>query len=103
MAFYLQIPGIKGSTTDSQHKDWISVHDINFHAANNASVKVGHVTDRISHIPSVSNFILSKLADVASPKLLEASLSGKVFNKVIIIFVIALQSLMYNTHYIKPL
>ena len=84
MAFYVKLPGVTGSATDSQHKDWIGVHDINFHAANHASVKVGHVSDRVTNIPTVSNFVLSKLADVASPKLLEASLSGKVFDKVVI-------------------
>jgi len=84
MAFYLQIPGVKGAVTDSQHKGWIAVHDINFNAANHASVKPGHVTDRITSIPVVSNFVMSKLADVSSPKLLEASLGGKVFDKVVI-------------------
>jgi type VI secretion system Hcp family effector len=84
MAFYLQIPSITGSVTDSQHKGWIGVHDIHFHTANHASVKPGHTSDRITSIPAVSNFVLSKLTDVASPKILEASLSGKVFDKVVI-------------------
>lgn len=84
MAFYLQIPGIKGSVTDSQHKDWIAIHDINFNTANHVSVKPGHVDDRYAGIPSLSDFVLSKLADVSSPKLLEASLGGKVFDKVMI-------------------
>lgn len=86
MAFYLQIPGIKGSVTDSQHKDWIAIHDVHFNTGNYVSVKPGHVNDRYTGIPSLSDFVLSKLADISSPKLLEASLGGKVFDKVVIHF-----------------
>jgi type VI secretion system secreted protein Hcp len=84
MAFYLQIPGDEGAVTDSQHKGWIGIHDINFHTANNASVKPGHVSDRNTGIPAISNFVLTKLIDASSPKILEASLSGKVFDKVVV-------------------
>lgn len=84
MAFYLQIPGIKGSVTDSQHKEWIAIHNVSFNTASYVSVKPGHVNDRSGSIPSVSDFVLTKLADISSPKLLGANLGGKVFDKVII-------------------
>jgi len=84
MAFYLQIPGINGAVTDSQHKGWIAVHNINFDTSNHASVTPGHADDRYTAIPSLSDFIFTKLADVSSPKLLSASLGGKVYDKVVI-------------------
>jgi len=84
MAFYLQIPGINGAVTDSQHKNWIGVHSINFKVDNHASTTPGSADDRIGAIPYISDFTLTKLVDIASPKLLEASLGGKVFDKVVI-------------------
>jgi type VI secretion system secreted protein Hcp len=84
MAFYLQIPGIKGSATDSQHKEWIGFHALHFNTFTSVHVSPGQVHNRSSSKPSISHFVLSKLADNASPKLLEANLGGKVFSKVVI-------------------
>jgi type VI secretion system secreted protein Hcp len=83
MAFYLQIPGIKGAATDSQHKDWIAVHNVNFQVDQKVSVRPGHVDNRFGSIPAISDFTFTKLADVASPKVLEASLGGMVYDKVV--------------------
>lgn len=84
MAFYLQIPNIKGSVTDSQHKNWIGIHHLNFVVDNSAFVRPGCVHDRISTIPHISDFTMTKNVDIASPKILEASLGGKVFDKVVV-------------------
>jgi len=83
MAFYLQISGIKGAASDSKHKDWITVHNVNFQVDQAVSVRPGHVDDRYGSIPEISDFTFTKLADISSPKILEASLGGKVYDKVV--------------------
>ena len=39
--------------------------------------------NRFGSIPDISDFTFTKLVDIASPKLLEASLGGKVYDKVV--------------------
>lgn len=83
MAFYLQIPGVKGAVTDSQHKEWIALHNVNFQVENHVTVKPGNAADRCGSVPSISDFTFTKLADVSSPKILESSLCAKVYDKVV--------------------
>lgn len=84
MAFYLQIPGIKGSATDSQHKDWIGIQDLHFQTSTYVHVTPGQVSERFSSKPSLSDFVLTKKTDISSPKLFGANVGGKVFDKVLI-------------------
>lgn len=78
---YLQIDGIKGESTDDKHKDWIECLSVNFGVLQpksaTASTGGGHTAERCEH----KEIILSKLADLATPLLLQNSSSGKTIAK----------------------
>ena len=78
---YLQIDGIKGESTDSTHKDWIECKSVNWHVLQpksaTASTGGGHTAERTEH----KDIVISKLADLATPLLLQNCSSGKTISK----------------------
>ena len=78
---YLQIDGIKGESTDSAHKDWIECKSVNWHVLQpksaTASTAGGSTAERTEH----KDIIISKLADLATPLLLQNCSSGKTIPK----------------------
>ena len=78
---YLQIDGIKGESTDETHKDWIEVSSVNFGVLQprsaTASSAGGHTSERCEH----EDIVFSKLADLATPLLLEQCSMGKTIPK----------------------
>ena len=74
---YMQIDGLKGECTDSDHKDWIELlsynHSISQPASATATSAGGGTTARCQH----SDFSITKYIDLASPKLYEMCSSGK--------------------------
>jgi type VI secretion system secreted protein Hcp len=78
---YLQIDGIKGESTDDKHKDWIEVSNV-FYAVNqpraeSMSTAGGHTSGRAELYP----LTFKKLADIASPVLLQTCATGKTIPK----------------------
>ncbi|MFA5985461.1 MAG: type VI secretion system tube protein Hcp [Methylococcaceae bacterium] len=78
---YLQIDGIKGESDDSTHKDWIECTSVKWEVLQpksaTASTGGGHTAERCEH----KDIMLTKLADLATPLLLQNSSSGKTFPK----------------------
>ncbi len=78
---YLQIDGIKGESTDDKHKDWIECKSVNWSVEQpksaTASTGGGHTAERCEH----KDIVLSKLADLASPILLQTCSAGKTIPK----------------------
>jgi type VI secretion system secreted protein Hcp len=74
---YLQIDGIKGESTDNAHKDWIECQSVNFGVLQprsaTASSSGGHTAERCEH----KDIVITKLADLATPLLLEQCSMGK--------------------------
>lgn len=74
---YLQIDGLKGESTDSEHKDWIEVlsfnHSITQPSSASANSAGGGTTGRCQH----QDYSITKFVDLASPKLYELACSGK--------------------------
>jgi type VI secretion system secreted protein Hcp len=79
---YLQIDGLKGESTDTDHKDWIEIHSFNHSISQPASATAnsagGATTGRSQH----SDYSITKLVDLASPKLYEMCSSGKAIKKI---------------------
>jgi type VI secretion system secreted protein Hcp len=79
---YLQIDGLKGESTDADHKDWIEIHSYNHSISQPASATAnsagGGTTGRSQH----SDYSITKYVDLASPKLYEMCSSGKHIKKV---------------------
>jgi len=78
---YLQIDGIKGESMDSGHQDWIEIHSASMGVKQpksaTASTAGGHTAERCEH----KTIALSKLADLASPILMQYCSMGKTIPK----------------------
>jgi len=78
---YLQIDGIKGESADNAHKDWIECKGVQWEVLQpksaTASTGGGHTAERTEH----KDIVVSKLADLATPILLQTCSSGKTIPK----------------------
>ncbi|MET0208020.1 MAG: type VI secretion system tube protein Hcp [Burkholderiaceae bacterium] len=78
---YLQIDGIKGESMDDKHKDWIECTSVAWGVSQprsaTASTGGGHTAERCEH----EEIMISKLADLSSPVLLQTCSSGKTIPK----------------------
>ena len=78
---YLQIDGIKGESQDSGHQGWIELTSAQWGVVQprsaTASTGGGHTAERCEH----RALSLSKLADLASPVLMQACSAGKTIPK----------------------
>lgn len=74
---YLQIDGIKGESQDSAHQGWIEISSAHWGVVQprsaTASTGGGHTAERCEH----HTLSLSKLADLASPILMQTCSMGK--------------------------
>lgn len=76
MAIYMKFGSIKGSVTATGFKEWIEVHSFQWGVGRGISTPVGSAKDREASAPSVSEVVVTKVADIASHKLLEEALFG---------------------------
>lgn len=78
---YLQIDGIKGESTDSAHQGWIEVSSTHWGVAqprtNTVSTAGGHTAGHSDH----RTLSFTKLADLASPILMQHCSMGKTISK----------------------
>lgn len=78
---YIQIDGIKGESSDTVHKDWIECKSVQWEVIQpksaTASTGGGHTAERCQH----KDIVITKLADLASPLLLQNCSSGKTIAK----------------------
>ncbi|MCG2584200.1 type VI secretion system tube protein Hcp [Massilia sp. TS11] len=74
---YLQIDGIKGESADDRHRDWIECQSVHWSVSQprsaTASTSGGHTAERCEH----SEIVITKMADLATPILLQTCSSGK--------------------------
>ena len=78
---YLYIEGIKGESADDRHKDWIECKSVNWGVEQpksaTASTGGGHTAERCEH----RDIVITKLADLSSPILLQTCSAGKTIPK----------------------
>jgi type VI secretion system secreted protein Hcp len=78
---YLSIDGIKGESADSTHRGWIECTSAQWGVRQprsaTASTGGGHTTERCEH----KSIALTKLADLASPVLLQNCSAGRTISK----------------------
>jgi type VI secretion system secreted protein Hcp len=78
---YLQIDGIKGESMDDKHKDWIECKSVQFSVMQpksaTSSTGGGHTAERVE----MSDISITKLADLATPILLQTCAAGKTIPK----------------------
>ncbi len=78
---YLQIDGIKGESGDDKHRDWIECTSAQWGVTQprsaTASTGGGHTAERCEF----QDIVITKLADLASPILMQTCASGKTIPK----------------------
>lgn len=78
---YLRVDGIKGESTDSDHQGWIEISSAHFGVVQprsaTASTGGGHTAERCEH----RTISLTKLADLASPILMQTCSTGRTIPK----------------------
>jgi type VI secretion system secreted protein Hcp len=83
---YLQIDGIKGESGDDKHRDWIECKSVGWEVTQpksaTASTGGGHTAERAE----LSEITISKLADLATPVLLQTCAAGKTIPKAVFHF-----------------
>ena len=83
MAIYMDFDGVKGDVTTADYKGWIELNSFQFGVSRAVSSGAGGAT-RESSAPSISEIVVSKYLDSASPKLYQDSLAGAFDTKVTI-------------------
>jgi type VI secretion system secreted protein Hcp len=77
MPIYMNYTNIPGDATAEGHQKWIELNSFQWGVGRGISSPVGGSSDREASAPSVSEIVVTKATDVASPKLLDASLQGE--------------------------
>ena len=86
MALYMKYGDIKGAVTTDGFEDWIELNSFQWGASRHIGTAARGSTTREHSEPSLSEITVTKLSDVASPKLFLDSVAGKLDNKVTIKF-----------------
>ena len=82
MAIYLKYEGIDGEATHDTHKKWIDVASLQFGTGRGISTPTGSTANREASEPNISEVVVTKMLDGASPKLFTESVTGAVGKKV---------------------
>lgn len=77
MAIYMQIEGIKGNVEADGHADWIECNSLQWGVGRAISSKVGTAKDREASAPSISEVVVTKEMDKATPYLFTEACVGK--------------------------
>jgi type VI secretion system secreted protein Hcp len=86
MAIYMKFGSIKGPVTTEGFKDWIELLSFQWGVGRAIGTAARSATSREHSEPSISEVVVTKRTDVASPKLLLDSVAGKLDSKVEIKF-----------------
>ena len=77
MPIYMKYNNIPGDATAEGHEKWIELNSFQWGVGRGISSPTGASADRESSAPSISEIVVTKHTDVASPKLLDESLQGE--------------------------
>jgi type VI secretion system secreted protein Hcp len=76
MAIYLKYDGIDGEATHQDHQKWIDIQSLQFGFGRAISTPTGAAGNREASQPSVSEVVVTKMMDAASPKLFTEAVTG---------------------------
>ena len=86
MALYMKYGNIKGAVTTEGFKDWIELNSFQWGVSRQIGTAARGSTTREHSEPNLSEVTVTKLSDVATPKLFLDAVAGKLDNKVSIKF-----------------
>ena len=81
MAIYMKFGDIKGQVQTEGFKDWIELQSMQYGVSRNTSSGAGGAGREGAH-PHISDIVITKNFDVASPKLYQDSVAGAFHSKV---------------------
>ena len=81
MAIYMKFGDIKGQVTTEGFKDWIELNSFQYGVNRNVSTGAGGAGREGAH-PHISDIVVTKEFDVASPKLYQDAVAGAFSTKV---------------------
>ncbi len=76
MPIYMKYDGIDGNVTAKGYEKWIELQSAQLGSGRGISTPTGGAANREASAPSVSEVVVTKQMDVASPKLFEEGLIG---------------------------
>lgn len=74
---YMKMPGINGDVTEKNHTQWIKLSHLDFHVNRHLSADPGHIANRESTRPAISELTIEKSLDSASSLLFGEACTGK--------------------------
>ena len=77
MTIYMNDDGVTGDVTAGGHEKWIELNSFQWGVGRGISSPTGASADRESSAPSVSEIVVTKSTDLASPKLLNEAYQGE--------------------------
>jgi type VI secretion system secreted protein Hcp len=86
MAIYMKYGDVKGGVTTDGFKDWIELNSFHWGASRSIGTAARGSTSREHSEPNLSEVTVTKVGDIATPKLFLDSVAGKLDNKVTIKF-----------------
>jgi type VI secretion system secreted protein Hcp len=81
---FLFIADVKGGAMDEKHRDWIEVSSFQWGSKRGVGSPMGGTSDRESSAPSVSEIVVTKVIDRASPLLSKCAATGCHYRSVIL-------------------
>ena len=82
MAIYMKYGDIKGPVTTDGFKNWIELSSVQLGAHRSIGTAARGSTSREHSEPTISEVLVTKLTDIASPKLFLDAVAGKLDTKV---------------------
>jgi len=82
MPIYMKFADVKGPVTTEGFKNWIELESMQLGTHRSIGTAARGSTSREHSEPSISEIVVTKRTDVASPKLFLDSVAGKLDNKV---------------------
>lgn len=76
MSIFMEHPEIKGEVADSQHRGWIDIDDVSFSTRRRITSDPATRNDRESANAEITDLMLSRRVDSATPYLFVASCCG---------------------------
>jgi type VI secretion system secreted protein Hcp len=83
-AAYLQMRGVTGGVTEPAHAGWIAISSFQWGVGRGITSPAGGSSDREGSTPSISNIVITKTTDSASPNLFRAAATGQHFPQAVI-------------------
>jgi type VI secretion system secreted protein Hcp len=81
---FMKVPNISGDATEKNHNQWIKVTQLDFGVSRQISADPGHVANRESTRPAISEITIEKNLDSASSLLFGEACTGTAKSQVII-------------------